>query len=317
MSATKHRRKPYMPDSDSGKKSWMAQFIKTLESDPERFGFDDPRMFEYVQRTIRTFIKKMDEAGSPLTRSPMATVAKNDARKAAVNLCRDIAMRLKWDPTLTIEEKMALGLCAEDASAQKAKLPVGALPGSAGFPQLIVVSSPSGGHVIRYRDPCGGDAKAKPRGVSHFMLYAAIGDKPNMRKTHARLLGAFTKRRFEIMYPMACGLEGMYATYYGRWLTTRGEMSPWSKPVSKMIADTQVRLEECPFAHLFEKTGFIDAVPQLPVDVERQAALDEMRVLEDERPLLGQGAVRDALGLFAELEAKMLGATATRMLDAA
>lgn len=309
----KHRRKPYMPDSDSGKKSWMTQFIKTLESDPERFGFDDPRMFEYVQRTIRTFIEAK-EAASPGSRSPSLTRAKNDARKAAVALCRDIAMRLKWDTTLSIEEKISLGLCAEDAPAQKAKLPVGALPASVGFPQLIVASSPSGGHVIRYKDPCVWDVKAKPRGVSHFMLYAAIGDKPRMRKTHARLLGAYTKRRFEIMYPMACGLEGMYVTYYGRWLTTRGELSPWSQPVSKMIADTQVRLEDCPFAHLFEKTGFIDAVPacrQLEGAERHDALLDEMRI-NDERPLLEGASAGDdlfaALGQFEAATMRMLNA---------
>lgn len=35
MSA-KHRRKPYMPDSDNGKKIWMERFITQLESDPVR-----------------------------------------------------------------------------------------------------------------------------------------------------------------------------------------------------------------------------------------------------------------------------------------
>ena len=292
----KHRRKPYLPDSDSGKKRWMERFITQIESDPQRYGFDDRRIFEYTQRTIRTFIKACD-AASPGMRSPSLTSAKNNARKAAVEMCRDIAMRLKWDPTLTNEEKRSLGIHIDEAPSEEAQLPEGALRGTLGFPTLIVQSSPSGGHVIRYKDLT--TSKAKPRGVSHFLLFAAIGEKPNMRRTHARLLGAYTKRPFEIMYPMDCGIERLYVTYYGRWLTTRGEMSPWSQGVSKIIGDTQLSLRECGFAHLFEKTGFIDAVPQLPQGVTRH----EVRVLEEERPLL-EGAVSEATGadgLFAAL----------------
>lgn len=64
------------------------------------------------------------------------------------------------------------------------------------------------------------------------------------------------------MYPMACGIEGLCVTYYGRWLTTRGEMSPWSPGVSLIIGGAQVSLRESDFGHIFEKEGFIDALPQ-------------------------------------------------------
>lgn len=318
--STKHRRKPYLPDSDLGKKMWMERFITQLESDPQRYGFDDPHMFEYYQRTIRTFIKAADAVLSPASCTPGAIAEKNRARKSAVKMCRDFAMQLKWDSTLTDTEKRSLGIHTIEAPPEQASLPEGALTGTLGFPDLVVLSSPNGGHVIRYRDLTS-PSKAKPRGVSHFLLFAAIGEKPNMRRTHARLLDAYTKRPFEIMYPMECGLEGLYVTYYGRWLTTRGEMSPWSRPVSKIIGETQLSLRECGYAHLFEKEGFIDALPQLPRGVTRGLAQDVVRIDED-RPLL-EGGANEGEDLFAALMEgmgggqQMLEAATVRLLNAA
>lgn len=313
MSA-KHRRKPYMPDSDIGKKTWMERFITKLESDPQRYGFADPRMFEYYQRTIRTYIKAVDAVASPATCTPGAVKEKNNARKEAVRMCRDFAMQLKWDSTLTIAEKIALGICADEAPSEAAKLPGGVLPGSLGCPDLVVLSSPNGGHVIRYRDIMT-PSKAKPKGVSHLLLFAAIGEKPRMRRTHARLLGAYTKRPFEIMYPMDCGLECLYVTYYGRWLTTRGEMSPWSRPVSKIIGETQVSLRESDFGHLFGAEGFIDALPELPEGVARGS----VQIEEQERPLLecGSSESHELLTALMEGGQKVLEAATVRLLNAA
>ena len=315
--STKHRRKPYMPDSDLGKKAWMERFITQLEKDPERYGFGDPYMFEGVRQTIWTFIKAAQAVASKGQRSHSAVVDKNRAREKAVDLCREIAMRLKWDSSLSDAEKRALGLNIDEAEPEEAKLPAGVLTGSLGYPALAVVSSPNGGHVIRYYDHMS-TSKAKPKGVSHLLLYAAIGEKPNMRKTHARLLGAYTKRPFEIMYPVDCGLEGLYVTYFARWLTQRGEMSPWSPGVSKIIAETQVSLRDCPFAHLFGKEGFIDALPEGAV---RGKALEGMAQnvvhFDEDRPLLEgvprQGGAADEL--FAAI--RQLEAATVRMLDAA
>ena len=312
----KHRRKPYMPDSDDGKKLWMERFITQVEKDPERYGFTDPRMFEYYRRTIRRFIDAVKAVQSPATCTPGAVRQKNNARKDAVRMCSDFAMQFKWDTSFSDAEKRSLGIITKEAPPEEAKLPEGVVRGTLGFPELAVQSSPSGGHVIRYCDVTT-PTKAKPKGVSHFLLFGAIGEKPNMRRTHARLLGAYTKRPFEIMYPMACGLEGLYVTYFGRWLTTRGEMSPWSRGVSKIIGETQVSLRESAFGHLFGKEGFIDALPQLPEGVVRGASqIEAQRVegvvrIDEDRPLL-ESDLNEGNGLFAALEAATV-----RLLNAA
>lgn len=299
----KHRRKPYMPDSDAGKQRWMERFLTQLEKDPKRYGFDDERMFEYIRRTIRTFISAAQAASNKGERSTYLVTEKNRARADAVALCREIAMRLKVDPTISDTEKVSLGLHIRDAAPEKAKLPEGALPGAAGHPTLDVRSSPNGGHVISFRNIVTGST-GKPKGVSHLLLFAAIGEQPRMRRTHARLLGAYTRRPFEIMYPTDCGIEGLYVTYYGRWLTARGRMSPWSPGVSKIIGDTQLSLGETDFAHLFGKEGFIDA---LPPGISQEVAEDPPLLEGDE---FGQD------GLTEVLDPEMLPMHAFAMLAA-
>jgi hypothetical protein len=138
----------------------------------------------------------------------------------------------------------------------------------------------------------------------HLLLFVAIGQKPNMPRTHARLLGAYTKGPFEIRYPVGCGLEGLYVTYYGRWLTTRGEMSPWSPGVSKIICETQVKLGETDFSHLFDKQGFIDALPQ---------GISENRPLLEDDADHGDGV---SAALESKMDAKALPWQAFAMLEA-
>ncbi len=255
------RKKPYLPDSDVGKSAWMQRFITQIERDPKHFGFDDEQIFEYVQRTIRTFIEAATVTAHKAGRSQEAVVRKNNARAEAVAMCRDIAMRLKHDPTITDAQLRSLGIRTDDAHAEIASLPGGEMPGTLKYPRLVVLRSPNGSHVVRYLDAMS-KSKAKPKGVSHLLLFGAIGEKPNMLRTHARLLGAYTKRPFEVHYPGCCGIEGMYVTYYARWLTTRGEMSPWSPPVSMVIGNARVTLRDSGFSHLFGEQGFIDALPE-------------------------------------------------------
>ena len=118
----KHRRKPYMPDSDDGKKLWMERFITQVEKDPERYGFTDPRMFEYYRRTIRRFIDAVKAVQSPATCTPGAVRQKNNARKDAVRMCRDFAMQFKWDTSFSDAEKRSLGIITKEAPPEEAKL---------------------------------------------------------------------------------------------------------------------------------------------------------------------------------------------------
>jgi hypothetical protein len=240
---------PYMPKSDTGKRAWMEAFIRSFAEYREQFGIDD-RMWEYYQRTVKRFAEALAIARNPATGTPDEVRAKNDARKEAVAICRALAMMVKHDPGMTAPDKIKLGLHVDEENLTPVKLPKGILL-STGFPRLYLDALPTGGHRIRYGQDAHTGSRAKPKGVTHMLLVAAIGDRPNMEVRYARLMGAHTRWPIELNYPAGAGVEGLHATYYGRWLTSRGEIGPWSPGVSMIIARECVAMEQVSFAHIF------------------------------------------------------------------
>lgn len=277
---------PYMPKSDTGKRIWMEQFIQNFAELREQFGVDD-RMWEYYQRTVKRFAEALAVAQNPSTGTPDKVRAKNDRRKEAVALCRSLAMMVKHDPGMTSPEKIKLGLHVDDENLTLVQLPKGIL-NTTGFPRLYLDALPTGGHRIRYGQDAHMGSKAKPKGVTHMLLFAAIGERPNMEVRHARLLGAYTRRPIELNYPAGAGVEGLHATYYGRWLTTRGDIGPWSPGVSMIIARECVSMEQVSFAHIF---GVDERAALLASDVcERAlpAAAEPKRLPQSERYVITQ-----------------------------
>jgi hypothetical protein len=102
----------------------------------------------------------------------------------------------------------------------------------------------------------------------------------------------------------------LYVTYYGRWLTTRGEMSPWSPGVSKIIGETQLSLGECGFAHMFEKTGFIDALPEGATQGVAQFEAKDL-------PLLEGDLMANEMAALMDEGSRMLEGAAAKLLEAA
>jgi len=239
---------PYMPKSDAGKRLWMESFIASIARQPDRLGIDD-RMFEYYQRVVRTFVEALQRTKNPAQGGPAATHAKNAARKQAVAVCRQLAMMFKNDPSMTDAQKIGLGLHVDVGAAKRTKR-----PGT--FPQLMVQGAASGGHRIRFKqtrpisNPYESTSMGKPQGVSHLLLFGAFGDKP-LGLEHARFIGAYTRSPFEVNYPLQSGVEGKVATYYGRWLTGRGDVGPWSPGVSMIVARACAGVEQVTFGYLF------------------------------------------------------------------
>ncbi len=256
---------PYMPKSDKGKRQWMANFITNLELDLERYGIEE-RYFAYVKDRVQRFIKASEAAAVPQNRNGVLTAGKNEARAEAVQLCRELAMKFKANPAYSDSERVALGIHIDAERPKRSK-------GKLRAPSIRVSSSPDGGHIIKFscgkKDAASSSSsppptddlkaaadtksKAKPAWASHLLLFACVGEKGakgGACARDARLLGAYTKQPIGIDYPMGSGVEGKCATYWARWLTGTGEIGPWSKPASMIIAAARGSAA-VPFAHLF------------------------------------------------------------------
>jgi hypothetical protein len=78
------------------------------------------------------------------------------------------------------------------------------------------------------------DSPAKPFGASELQLFRAVGTTPATDPNAAQFYGKFTKNPMAINFNPAD--NGKQATYFARWASRRGEVGPWSNPISMAIA---------------------------------------------------------------------------------
>ena len=89
-------------------------------------------------------------------------------------------------------------------------------------------------HEIDFRDADRPTARAKPFGAVALILFRALADDGRAPRDAAAFAGQFTRTPARVAYASADG--GRTATYFGRWVTLRGELGPWSQGASLRVA---------------------------------------------------------------------------------
>jgi len=67
-----------------------------------------------------------------------------------------------------------------------------------------------------------------------LQLFVAVGAEPSVDPAAAEFKGAFTKNPVAVGF--VAGDDGKVATYFARWASRKGDVGPWSLPVSMRIA---------------------------------------------------------------------------------
>jgi len=100
-------------------------------------------------------------------------------------------------------------------------------------PLICVQQIAKGSHTLRFSDSLRPDSAAKAKGARALQVFAVVCDQFNAGVDEARYRAEFTRN------PAVVRLEesedGRIATYYARWISSRGETGPWSAPVSMRI----------------------------------------------------------------------------------
>ena len=86
---------------------------------------------------------------------------------------------------------------------------------------------------VSHHDQIGFGA-AKPFGAIQLQLFVAIGTAAVTDESAAQFYGAFTRNPVGVAF--GAEDDGKVATYFARWATRRGDVGPWSLPVSMRIA---------------------------------------------------------------------------------
>ena len=215
----------YMPKADAPFRDWLWTFASLIQADPQKYGFDSSDA-TIIMNHYNSYNAAYQLVQSNATRTPSA-IAQKDAIKAAARAsCRVYAMLCKSNQGVTNQDKLDLGLHINDTPSP---VPV---PSTA--PMLMIQSAFSGEHVIRYADEMTPASRRKPEGVKFIEIACNIAPGPDPVVANATIIELTGRQPITIAQSQANA--GATASYFGRWVNTKGEKGPWGLPVAMIIA---------------------------------------------------------------------------------
>src|SRR5690606_6846133 len=101
-------------------------------------------------------------------------------------------------------------------------------------PIISILGAFSGEHVITFADENSPMLRRKPAGVKQIQIYRQVATGAVLLPDGATEVGLFTRQPVKV--ESSPNDVGKTATYFARWVNTKGEVGPWSLPVSMTIA---------------------------------------------------------------------------------
>jgi len=225
---------PYVPRKDADLNSWLAVFARHVANDPGKYGLSGQDA-QILMGLSKEFTKLYDLVQSAQMRTPGLITQKDAIRASAIGTFRTYAAQIRANKGVTNDDKLALGLHIPDPTRARIGRPESA-------PMLTIPGLFNGCHVLRYADEHTPNSRRKPRGIDNMQLWMAVAEKPVTDPSKAELVGIYTTCPITVHHEMANA--GKTASYFGRWVTKRGLMGPWSLPIWMQIAFGGGRADE-------------------------------------------------------------------------
>ena len=219
----------YIPRADAKAAAWMGAFARTLAGDVARYDISDLDG-QHLLSVVAAFDAARRLAEAPATRTAVTVLEKDQRRAEAQGLCRSLAMRVKSNHGISDADKVAAGVVPVNPQRVRRRVP-------ASSPALTIAGATPAGHLLHYSVQLPGEkgGTGKPFGAVAMQIFCAVadaGERPSV--DDARLAATVTRPRFTIAHRPAD--VGRRATYWGRWISARGEAGPWSGAIGFTIA---------------------------------------------------------------------------------
>ncbi len=216
----------YIPRQDAAALAWMRTFASGIESSPSEYAVTASDAVA-IRNAVDAFGIALGNVSDPETKTRVSVLTKKQAREAAESICRRFASIIKVNQAVSDTNKIAIGVRPLNRERTRIDCPQSS-------PLISVIGCTPGAQIVRYRDTWTPQSSAKPFGATELQLFVAISDEAFASRDEAKLVGKFTKNPVSVKFTAPDG--GKRATYYGRWVSRRGETGPWSVPVSLHIA---------------------------------------------------------------------------------
>ena len=216
----------YIPAKDANALLWMETFANGIGADFALYGLTLADSTA-IQDAVDEFGTALSIAVDPSTRTLVNVNLNDTARNAAEQICRQYVNLIKYNAGISDANKIAIGVRPVNPDRDPIDVPMTS-------PLLNVIAATPGSQTLRFADTMSPDSAAKPFGAANLQLFVAVGEEVVMDPTQAQFYGAITKNPISVQF----GAEdnGKQATYFARWASRKGEVGPWSSPVTLAIA---------------------------------------------------------------------------------
>jgi hypothetical protein len=213
----------FIPRKDEEFKRWVVNFLKQLLTMLSKIGFPNSE-YQLLVSLNSDFDAKLTLAREPVTRTPVAVILKDDARRILEKTIRhDIKEFLNYNRALTGSDREALGLTVYKTERTPAQVAVG-------HPSFNIDSSVIRYIVINFFDR---EGHGKPEGQIGAEIRWAIRDTPPgtiADLTHSTLA---VRSPFTLTFDESERGKRIYIVLC--WENTRGKKGPWSAISSAVI----------------------------------------------------------------------------------
>lgn len=161
------------------------------------------------------------------TRTRDTIETKNLQKANMLSVMRRYAALIRPNTAVSNALKIGLGLRIADVDPTP-------VPPPTTYPVLSVAGGAPLEQLLRIADSATPTKRAKPAGAVGLLLFRAVGTTPATDPGQATFLAFTGKAKAETSF--SASDNGKVATYFARWTNLRGELGPWSAPVSRTIA---------------------------------------------------------------------------------
>lgn len=205
---------------------WVANFKTLIAASPTSYGLVTSDATA-ITTAYTNWHAAYLAAVSPTTRTEATVETKNEQKAIVLGVCRGYAAAIRVNHAISNALKIGLGLHVPSGTATP-------IPPPSTYPLLTIESFNMGVLELHAADQSAPDRKAKPPGVAGLLLFSVIAPTAATVPDGAGFNAFLTKPKFHSAFDPADA--GKTVTYFGRWTNGKGELGPWSPPVSIRIA---------------------------------------------------------------------------------
>jgi hypothetical protein len=216
-----------VPTSDAKLAQYATTFNDLGVAAPTDYGLVTAQMTQFTS-LYQTYLDAYNAAKADGSRSRMLVQAKDDAKNALVGFARILYAIVQTAPSVTNENKVAIGVTPRSSS----RTPV-TPPGLSPVVTCVSVTGYTGRYNLRDRQT--GSGRRKPANAKGALILSFVGENPpTSDDTRWKIEGQTGKNSFLVQFPETV-TPGTKCWVTAMWYSPSGEYSPACPPVQTYL----------------------------------------------------------------------------------